>query len=63
MDKTYVQPCCLKQQQVVRLHVAPHLKDNLTIEKIAKEIAAIAPEFDEKHFVSYAKEMREGGIT
>jgi len=42
----------------LRLHVAPHLKDQVAIEKIAKEIAAIAPEFDEKHFISYAKEMR-----
>lgn len=59
MDKTYVQPVLPKATtEWLRLHVAPHLKDQVAIEKIAKEIAAIAPEFDEKHFVSYAKEMR-----
>ena len=58
MNKTYVQPVLHKATtEWLRLNVAPHLKDQFAIEKLAKEIKAIAPEFDEKHFVSYAKEM------
>ena len=57
MNKTYVQPVLHKATtEWLRLNVAPHLKDQFAIEKLAKEIKAIAPEFDEKHFVSYAKE-------
>ena len=59
MSKTYVQPVLHKATtEWLRLNVAPHLKDQFAIEKLAKEIKAIAPEFDEKHFISYAKEMR-----
>ena len=59
MNKTYVQPVLHKATtEWLRLNVAPHLKDQFAIEKLAKEIKALAPEFDEKHFISYAKEMR-----
>ena len=60
MSKTYVQPVLHKATtEWLRINVSPHFKDHFAIEKLAKEIKAIAPEFDEKHFISYAKEMRK----